>query len=118
VTTARTEDRTVDLPDGTAIGLYEYGDPSGSPVFAFHGTPSCGAGFDWADEPAKARGQRVLAPDRPGIGTSSGPPLGTVADYPGRVAALATPWASTASPLGYSAAGPTPWPARRDWVTA
>ena len=79
----------MDLPDGTVVGLYEYGDPSGSPVFAFHGTPSCGAGFNWTDEPAQARGQRVLAPDRPGIGTSGGPPLATVADYPGRIAALA-----------------------------
>ncbi len=97
----------MDLPDGTVVGLYEYGDPSGSPVFAFHGTPSCGAGFDWTDGPAQARGQRVLAPDRPGIGKSGGPPLSTVADYPERVAALADALGlDRFAVLGYSGGGP------------
>lgn len=97
----------MDLPDGTVVGLYEYGDPSGSPVFAFHGTPSCGAGFSWTDEPAQARGQRVLAPDRPGIGQSGGPPLARVADYPGRVAALADALSvDRFAVLGYSGGGP------------
>ena len=97
----------MDLPDGTVVGLYEYGDPSGAPVFAFHGTPSCGAGFDWTDEPAQARGQRVLAPDRPGIGQSGGPPLARVADYPGRVAALADALSvDRFAVLGYSGGGP------------
>ncbi len=70
------DDRAVDLPDGTTVGVYEYGDPSGTTVFAFHGVPACGAGFDWADRPAKARGLRVLAPDRPKrrpiVGTAPG----------------------------------------------
>jgi pimeloyl-ACP methyl ester carboxylesterase len=97
----------VELADGSVVGLYEYGDPSGSPVFAFHGTPSCGAGFDWTDEPARARGQRVLAPDRPGIGKSGGPPLATVADYPGRIAALADGLGlDRFAVLGYSGGGP------------
>ena len=107
MTTALDDDCTVDLPDGTVVGLYEYGDPSGSPVFAFHGTPSCGAGFDWTDQPALSRHQRILAPDRPGIGKSSGPALATVADYPGRVAALADALGlDRFAVLGYSGGGP------------
>ena len=107
MTTAPGDDRAVDLPDGTVVGLYEYGDPSGSPVFAFHGTPSCGAGFDWTDEPARARGQRVLAPDRPGIGKTGGPPLATVADYPARITALADALGiDRFAVLGYSGGGP------------
>jgi len=82
-----TDDRAVDLPDGTTVGLYEYGDPDGRPVFAFHGVPACGAGFDWADEPARIRGLRLLAPDRPGIGKSSGPALADAGAYPARIAA-------------------------------
>ena len=39
-------------PRGRAVGVYEYGDPDGRPVFALHGTPACGAGFDWTDAPA------------------------------------------------------------------
>ena len=100
-------DRLVDLPDGTTVGLYEYGDPSGAPVFAFHGVPSCGAGFDWADEPARTRGLRLLAPDRPGIGRSSGPALESVGDYPGRIALLAdTLGIDGFAVLGYSGGGP------------
>jgi pimeloyl-ACP methyl ester carboxylesterase len=100
-------DRVVDLPDGTAVGLYEYGDPAGAPVFAFHGVPSCGAGFDFTDEPARARGLHVLAPDRPRIGRSSGPALRSAGDYPTRIALLAdTLEIDRFAVLGYSGGGP------------
>jgi pimeloyl-ACP methyl ester carboxylesterase len=100
-------DRLVDLPDRTAVGLYEYGDRAGAPVFAFHGVPSCGAGFDWADEAARARGLRLLAPDRPGIGRSSGPALGHVGGYPERIALLADALGiDRFAVLGYSGGGP------------
>jgi len=58
-------------------------------VFVFHGTPACGAGFAWADEPARPRGLRLLAPDRPGVGLSSRRPGYVVSDYPAMVGALA-----------------------------
>jgi pimeloyl-ACP methyl ester carboxylesterase len=107
VDTAPLTDRLVDLPDGTAVGLYDYGDPAGAPVFAFHGVPSCGAGFDWAHEPARARGLHLLAPDRPGVGRSSGPALGQVGDYPDRIALLAdTLGIDHFAVLGYSGGGP------------
>jgi pimeloyl-ACP methyl ester carboxylesterase len=76
------ESKRVRLADKSTVGYCEYGDPTGTPVIAFHGVPASGAGFAWADEPAAARGIRLLAPDRPGIGTSSRWPSGwTVADY-------------------------------------
>ena len=71
------------------VGLYEYGDPEGRPVLTFHGVPACGAGFDFADGPARARGLRILAPDRPGVGLSSVVDSWGVADYPTMVAGLA-----------------------------
>jgi len=81
------EPRAVDV-DGAVVGVYDYGDPAGAPVMVFHGTPACGAGFAWADDAARARGLRLVAPDRPGVGLSSRASW-TIADYPARVAALA-----------------------------
>ena len=52
-----------------AIGVYEYGDPNGRPVFALHGTPSCGAGFDWTDAPAASAGCASSRPTVPASGT-------------------------------------------------
>jgi pimeloyl-ACP methyl ester carboxylesterase len=74
---------------GRTVSVYEYGDPNGAPVMVFHGTPACGAGFAWADESARARGLRLVAPDRPGVGRSSRMRSWTIADYPAQVAALA-----------------------------
>ncbi|MEY2569409.1 MAG: hypothetical protein QOE35_3938 [Actinomycetota bacterium] len=88
------------------VGVYEYGDPSGAPVFAFHGTPSCGAGFAWADGPAKERGLRVVAPDRPGVGRSTRARW-TVAGYPEHVVALADAMGIERFAVwGYSGGGP------------
>jgi len=89
------------------VGLYEYGDANGSPVFVFHGTPACGAGFAWADQPARERGLRLLAPDRPGVGLSSRLPNYTVSDYPAMVGALADALGIHQFAVwGYSGGGP------------
>ncbi len=107
MTTSPPDDLVVDLPDGSAVGVYEYGDPEGRPVLVFHGVPACGAGFAWADEPARERGLRLVAPDRPGVGKSSGPPLATVGEYPARVATLAdTLGLERFGVWGYSGGGP------------
>src|SRR5258708_29631245 len=63
--------RTVHAAGNRAVGVYEYGDPAGAPVFALHGTPSNGAGFDWTDAPARAPNLPVIAPDRPRIRPST-----------------------------------------------
>jgi pimeloyl-ACP methyl ester carboxylesterase len=92
---------------GEVVGVYEYGDPDGAPVMVFHGTPACGAGFGWADAPARARGLRLIAPDRPGVGLSSRVPRFHVADYPPRVAALADALGVERFAVwGYSGGGP------------
>jgi pimeloyl-ACP methyl ester carboxylesterase len=92
---------------GRTVGIYEYGDPEGSPVMVLHGTPACGAGFAWAHEPARARGIRLIAPDRPGIGLSTPVPRYTVADYPAQLAALAQAMdIDRFAVWGYSGGGP------------
>ena len=89
------------------VGVYEYGDPDGAPVFVFHGTPACGAGFAWADAPARERSLRLIAPDRPGVGLSSRLDSYTVADYPPMVAALADALGIERFAVwGYSGGGP------------
>ena len=99
--------RPVTTGSGRRVGVYEYGDPRGRAVFAFHGTPSCGAGFDWTDAPALERGLRVIAPDRPGIGRSDPVRLTSVAEYAPEVAALADALGiERFSVLGYSGGGP------------
>jgi pimeloyl-ACP methyl ester carboxylesterase len=100
------EPHAVDV-DGETVGVYEYGDPGGAPVMVFHGTPACGAGFAWADDPARARGLRLVAPDRPGVGLSSRAASWTIADYPARVASLAdTLGIERFTVWGYSGGGP------------
>ena len=104
------EPATVRAADGRVTGYYDFGDPLGTPVIAFHGTPACGAGFAWADERARARGIRVLAPDRPGVGESDpwAPGQGTlVNDYAPTLTAFADALdLSEFSVLGYSGGGP------------
>lgn len=99
--------KLVTLPDGRGVGVYEYGDPDGQPVMVFHGIPACGAGFDWADEPARQRGLRLIAPDRPGIGLSTPTPDWTVPDWPPIVEALAAELGvDRYGAWGYSGGGP------------
>ncbi|MGD9996253.1 MAG: alpha/beta fold hydrolase [Ilumatobacteraceae bacterium] len=100
-------DRTVTDATGAVVGFYEYGDPTGYPVLTFHGTPACGAGFAFADEPARARGLRIIAPDRPGVGRSSRRSGWVVGDYPTMVAAFADALGlGRFSVWGYSGGGP------------
>jgi pimeloyl-ACP methyl ester carboxylesterase len=99
--------RVVRSANGHNVGVYEYGDPNGSPVFALHGTPACGAGFDWSDAPARERALRVIAPDRPGIGESDPVVMSSVADYAAELAALADALGiDRFAVLGYSGGAP------------
>jgi pimeloyl-ACP methyl ester carboxylesterase len=99
--------RDVALSAGRSVALWEYGDPAGEPVVAFHGVPACGAGFEWADDPARRLGLRVLAPDRPGVGRSSPAPAWRVADHPALVAELADALGiGSFAAWGYSGGGP------------
>jgi pimeloyl-ACP methyl ester carboxylesterase len=101
--------RVARLGSGRAVEYYAYGDPGGTPVFALHGTPACGAGFVWADFAARAFGLRVLAPNRPGVGQSD-PLLGglkTVAQYADELGQFAAALnIERYALLGYSGGGP------------
>ena len=63
---AARDSRVVKLADGRQLGYAEYGDPHGLPLIAFHGTPGSYFMFALGDEPARARGLRIIAPDRTG----------------------------------------------------
>jgi pimeloyl-ACP methyl ester carboxylesterase len=77
------------LPDGRAIGYAEYGDPDGLPAIALHGTPGSRFMFALTDEGARARGLRIIAPERPGYGLSDTHHFGTLAETAHDVQAIA-----------------------------
>lgn len=62
--------RVLRFADGSRIGFAEFGDPRGQPVLAIHGTPGSRFMFALTDQAARARGLRILAPERPGYGLS------------------------------------------------
>jgi pimeloyl-ACP methyl ester carboxylesterase len=98
---------TVTIADGSCVGYYEYGDPTGAPVMALHGVPACGAGFDWADDAARDRGLRIIAPDRPGVGQSDRRAGHRIADYPDHLASVADALGIDRFVVwGYSGGGP------------
>ncbi len=81
--------RVFHLPDGRAIGFAEYGDPDGLPAMALHGTPGSRYMFALTDEGARARGLRIIAPERPGYGLSEAHHFDTLAETAHDVKALA-----------------------------
>jgi pimeloyl-ACP methyl ester carboxylesterase len=81
----------ITLADGRKLGYAEYGDPSGKPIFYFHGAP--GSRVDWllfGDEAwAQQHRARFIAVDRPGIGLSDFQPDRRFSDWPNDVRQLA-----------------------------
>ncbi|MBB5353219.1 pimeloyl-ACP methyl ester carboxylesterase [Haloferula luteola] len=101
------ENERVELPDGRHLGFAEYGDPDGKPVMYFHGWPSSRYQAAFTDGPARERGLRILAPDRPGVGLSDPLPGRHFSDWPGDVAAFADALGiGSFSILGISGGGP------------
>lgn len=99
--------RTVELRDGRVLGFADWGDPDGVPVIHLHGTPGSRLTYDYADGPARARGVRVIAPDRPGIGLSSPNPGYSIDDAASDVGALADALGVDRFPLlAWSGGGP------------
>ena len=82
-------DHRVEMPDGRTVAVHEYGDPSGPPVFAMHGTPGCGQVREPVAENARELGLRLLSHDRPGYGGSSRHPGRTIAGVAADVAVMA-----------------------------
>src|SRR5262245_42265418 len=72
--------RVYTCADGRSIGYAEFGDPDGAPVIALHGTPGSRLMFALADQAARQRGLRIIAPERPGYGLSDGRNFANLAD--------------------------------------
>ncbi len=95
------------LPDGRALAFAQYGDPRGHPVFSFHGGLSCRVEMRFSDALCRARGVRLIAADRPGIGASDFQPGRRLVDWPRDVARLADHLGfDRFAVLGWSAGGP------------
>jgi pimeloyl-ACP methyl ester carboxylesterase len=76
-------------PDGRTLAVAEWGDPSGRPLIAIHGTPS-GRLSRWRDQTIYARaGVRRITFDRAGYGLSTRRPGRTVSDIVDDVATIA-----------------------------
>jgi len=82
-------DAVIPLPDGRVIGLAEFGDPGGTPVFYFHGWPSSRLEAFLYHEAAARRHIRILALDRPGYGRSTFKRRRTITAWPIDVACVA-----------------------------
>jgi pimeloyl-ACP methyl ester carboxylesterase len=72
---------TVTLPDGRTLEYADLGDPAGTPVLFFHGTPGTAGQGGVIAEAARTNGVRLVAISRPGYGdsTTSAPGLASVA---------------------------------------
>lgn len=83
------ETRIVILPDGEQVAYIEYGEPDGCPVYYFHGTS--GSRFEGSHGHAAGikHGYKIIALDRPGIGSSAYVSGRTLIDWPGTVQQLA-----------------------------
>lgn len=81
-------DQSVHLADGRVLGYAEYGPPEGLTLFLFHGLPGSrlAAAEMWPGEPGTVR---VIAPDRPGMGTSTFQPGRRLTDWANDVRQLA-----------------------------
>ena len=77
------------LADGRDLGWLELGQPDGTPVFAFHGTPGSRLQLALDESPIRDAGVRLVCPDRPGYGLSSFQPGRRLVDWPDDVAHLA-----------------------------
>jgi len=67
---------TATLTDGRTLAFAEFGDRSGQPVLALHGTPGCRLSFAKLHDAAARAGVRLIATDHPGFGASTAHPLG------------------------------------------
>lgn len=81
--------RRLQLRDGRTLAYAEYGDPGGTPLLFFHGTPGSRLQFRDTDEAGRRWKVRILAPDRPGYGESTASPGRTVGQYADDVRDLA-----------------------------
>ncbi len=85
---SKTEQRTK-LPDGRFLAYAEYGDNTGFPIFAFHGTPGSRIWFEEDDPVSLELNIRLITVDRPGFGLSIPQPKRKILDFANDLEALA-----------------------------
>ncbi len=94
------------------LGVVEYGDPLGFPVFYFHGLPACRLEAAILSDHARKDHCRLIAVDRPGFGLSSRHPGRTILSWADDVSKLADTVIEekdsqrSFSILGFSSGGP------------
>ena len=73
-------DQALRLADGRVLGYAEYGPAAGPPLFLFHGLPGSRLAVPemWPEDPGQVR---VIAPDRPGLGSSTFQPGRRLTDW-------------------------------------
>ncbi len=97
----------ITLANGHRLGFAQCGDLDGGPLLFFHGTPGSRVLGLSLHEVARRHGIRVIAPERPGYGTSDYWRARTVADWCAAVVELADRLAvDRFSVLGVSGGGP------------
>jgi pimeloyl-ACP methyl ester carboxylesterase len=101
------KNEVVILSAGRRLGYAEYGDPSGHPIFFFHGQPGNRL-FRYPDETLTASlGARLITIDRPGYGLSDFQSKRRLLDWPQDVSEFADALGiSRFAVLGFSAGGP------------
>jgi pimeloyl-ACP methyl ester carboxylesterase len=87
--TRNISDNVISLRDGRKLGYAEYGDPSGKPVFFFHGLPGSRLQRHPDDSIAIELGAHIITIDRPGYGLSDFHQGRQLLDWPDDVAQLA-----------------------------
>ncbi len=97
----------ITLSDGRTLAFGTFGDPTGTPVLFFHGTPGSHVEAELLHEAAAARAVRLIAPDRPGMGKSTQQPGRTLLGWADDVAELADALGlGRLRLIGYSGGGP------------
>lgn len=79
----------VSAPDGRTLGVAQWGDQDGSPVFVLHGIPGSRLVRPRDEEAIQRAGLRLVTYDRPGYGASHRQPGRRVVDCAQDVAAIA-----------------------------
>jgi pimeloyl-ACP methyl ester carboxylesterase len=85
----RTTFEKIELRDGGAVAVTEYGEQSGAPIFFCHGWPSSRTMAELTHAAARELNLRIISPDRPGIRNSSLQPERKLLDWPPLLAELA-----------------------------
>jgi pimeloyl-ACP methyl ester carboxylesterase len=86
----KTTENYLKLPDGRQLCYAEYGDPTGQPIFVFHGNPN--SRLLWGVIPGSPflPNIRLIAPDRPGFGqTDFVEGVTTIENWPNDIVTLA-----------------------------